>query len=142
MRIHDVMNKNVVTIAPEESVSAARERIRAEGIHHLVVTERKKIVGVLSDRDLTTGDDEARVKDVMTKETLTITPGETLRKAAGMLDGANVSCLPVVEDGKLAGIVTTSDLLRALAKGATHPEPPSERYILRKRGPRKRGAPI
>ena len=142
MRIHDVMNKNVVTISPETTVAAARERIRAEGIHHLVVTERKKIVGVLSDRDLAASAESARVAEVMTKNALTIAPDETLRKAAGMLDGRNIGCLPVVKDGKLDGIVTTSDLLRALAKGDTHPAPPAERYILRKRGPRKRGVPI
>jgi len=142
MRIHDVMTRNVTTISPGDLVTAARERIRAEGFHHLVVTERRKIIGVLSDRDLAATPDDTRVRDVMTRNALTIGPGETLRKAAGMLEGRNIGCLPVTEGGKLAGIVTTSDLLRALAKGATHPEPPAERYILTRRGPRKRGNPV
>jgi len=53
-----------------------------------------------------------------------------------------VGCLPVVSDGRLVGIVTTSDLLTALAKGDTHPAPSPDRTILWKRGPRKRAIPI
>lgn len=142
MRIQDVMNKTVVTVSPEATVAEARELLHAEEIEHLVVTDGKKVVGVLSDRDLQQGRDDSPVKSVMTKNAATISPDETLRKAAGMLEGRNIGCLPVVSNGKLDGIVSTTDLLRALAKGDTRPAPPPERVILRKRGPRKRGFPI
>ncbi len=83
----------------------------------------------------------AEVSEVVTRSVATISPRATLRQAAGKMEGRTIGCLPVVNRGKLAGIVTTSDLLRALAKG-THPAPSPVRYILRKRGPRKRPAPF
>jgi CBS domain-containing protein len=63
-----------------------------------------------------------------------------MRRAAGVMRGRGVGCLPVVEEGRLVGIVTTSDLLTALAKGEIHAAPPRERVILRKRGARKQPA--
>ena len=73
---------------------------------------------MLSDRDLAGQPDEKPVADVMMHDVTTIEPSATPGE-------------------ELKGIVTTTDLLRALAKGA-HPAPPPERFILRKRGPRKR----
>ena len=138
MRIHEVMSKDVATISPDVRVAVAREQLRVQEIRHLVVTEKKKVVGVVSDHDLADCADDTLVRDVMTTRVLTIAHDETLRKAAALLAGHNIGCLPVFRDGNLAGIVTTSDLLRLLAKGATRPAPQSERVILRKRGPRKR----
>lgn len=138
MRIHEVMSKDVATISPDATVAAARQQFRVEGIRHLVVTEKRTIVGVVSDHNLADCADDTLVRDVMTARVFTIAHDETLRKAAALLAGHNVGCLPVVRDGNLAGIVTTSDLLRLLAKGATRPAPQSERVVLRKRGPRKR----
>ena len=139
MRIQDVMTDEIVSISPEANVAEAREQLRSNDIHHLVVMDRKRVVGVLSDRDLADRSGDLQVSDVMTRGVATISPQSTLRQAAGKMEGRTIGCLPVIKDGKLAGIVTTSDLLRALAKG-THPTPSSERYILRKRGPRKRPA--
>lgn len=142
MRIQDVMTTDVISISPDAPVATAREQLRLNEIHHLVVMEAKRIVGIISDRDLSGRNDQTRVGDVMTREVATISPSATLRKAAGMLEGRTIGCLPVVRNGKVEGIVTTSDLLRALAKGAIHPTPDSERFILRRRGPAKRRARI
>jgi acetoin utilization protein AcuB len=139
MRIQDVMTTEIVSISPDTEVRAARELLRMNHIHHLVVMDRKRVVGIVSDRDLAGREDDSHVAEVMTRDVATISPTATLRKAAGVMDGRIIGCLPVIKDGKLAGLVTTSDLLRAMAKGA-HPPPPPERYILRKRGPRKRPA--
>ena len=139
MRIQDVMTSDIVTIAPQATIAEAREKLRANKIHHLIVLEDKKIIGVLSDRDLANRRPEMVVADVMTREVATISPRATLRQAAGRMQGRTISCLPVIDRGKLTGIVTSNDLLRALAKGV-HPPPPEERYVLRKRGPRKRPA--
>jgi CBS domain-containing protein len=139
MRIQDVMTSDIVSIAPDAALSEAREKLRLSDIHHLVVIDRKRVVGVLSDRDLADRSQDLHVADVMTRGVATISPRATLRQAAGKMEGRTIGCLPVMEGSTLAGIVTISDLLRALAKG-THPKPSPERYILRKRGPRKRPA--
>jgi acetoin utilization protein AcuB len=137
MRIQDVMTDEIFSISPQESVLAARQMLRLHDIRHLVVLEGKEIVGVLSDRDLASQADDVRVADVMTRGVATISPRATLRQAAGKMEGRTIGCLPVMDRGKLAGIVTTSDLLRALATG-THPAPSPARYVLRKGTPRKR----
>jgi len=141
MRIQDVMTDRIVSIAPDADVADAREKLRMNDIRHLVVIENHQAIGVISDRDLAGRGDDARVSEVMTRSVATIAPRATLRQAAGKMEGRTIGCLLVIDRGKVAGIVTTSDLLRALAKG-THPAPSRERYILNKRGPRKRPVPI
>jgi len=143
MRIQDVMSKNVVSIAPQTKIAAARETLRTEEIDHLVVMEGKHVVGLVAGKDLGRGTDDQPVAEVMTREVVTIAPEATLRRAAGMLRGRAIGSLPVVEDDRLVGMVTTSDLLTALAKGETHTEPQRDaKVILRKRGPRKRAIPV
>ena len=142
MRMKDVMSKNVVSIAPATEIAVAREKLRNDEIDHLVVVEGKQVVGVVAGKDILRMRDDRPVSEVMSRTVATIEPEATLRRAAGIMRGRAVGCLPVVDDGRRVGIVTTSDLLTALAKGETHPAPPRERVILRKRGPRKRPIPI
>lgn len=141
MRIQDVMSKNVVSVPEETAVAVARERLRREEIDHLVVVDGKRVVGVVAGKDILHAGDGQPLSDVMSRAVVTIEPEATLRRAAGVMRGRAVGCLPVVSDGRLVGIVTTSDLLTALAKGDTHPAPSPDRVILRKRGPRKRAMP-
>jgi acetoin utilization protein AcuB len=142
MRMQDIMSKNVISVSPQTDVAAARQKLRTGEIDHLVMVDGKRVVGVVSGRDLPPADDDKPVRVVMTQNVATIEPGATLRRAAGIMRGRAVGCLPVVDDGRLVGIVTTSDLLTALAKGEIHTTPPKERVILRKRGPRKRSIPV
>ena len=142
MRIQDVMSKNVVSVPREMEVAIARERLRTEEIDHLVVVDGKRVIGVVAGRDILRVSDDKPLSTVMSRNVVTIRPEATLRHAAGVMRGRDVGCLPVVQDGRLVGIVTTSDLLTALAKGETHPAPPAGRVVLRKRGPRKRAVPI
>ena len=140
MRMQDLMSKHAVSIAPETTIRSAREELRRDGVEHLIVAEKKHVLGVVAREDLARAkDDEAPVAGVMTRNVVTIEPGATLRRAAGIMRGRAIGCLPVVDHGKLVGVVTTSDLLDALAKGETHAGPPDGRIVLRKRGPRKRG---
>ncbi|HEX7829779.1 MAG TPA: CBS domain-containing protein [Thermoanaerobaculia bacterium] len=138
MRIQDVMSKNVVSVPKETEVAVARERLRTEEIDHLVVVDGKRVVGVVAGRDILRGRDDKPVSAVMSRPVATIAPDATLRRAAGIMRGRAIGCLPVLDEDRLVGIVTTSDLLTALSKGEVHAAPPSDRIILRKRGPRKR----
>jgi acetoin utilization protein AcuB len=142
MRIQDVMSKNVVSVAPTTEIAVARERLRTDEIDHLVVVEEKRVVGVVAGRDVVRVRDDRPVAEIMSQPVATIAPTATLRHAAGVMRGRAVGCLPVVDEGRLVGIVTTSDLLTALAKGAIHGARPEGRVILAKRGPRKRVTPI
>ena len=142
MRIQDVMTKNVVSVPKEMAVSMARTRLRNEEIDHLVIVDGKRVVGVVSSKDMLRADDDKPLSAVMNRLVVTIAPDATLRRAAGIMRGRAVGCLPVIDEGRLVGIVTTSDLLTALARGQAHAASPSDRVILRKRGPRKRAFPI
>ena len=142
MRIQDVMTKNVVSVPKEMAVGMARERLRTEEIDHLVIVEGKRVVGIVSSKDILRAADDEPLSAVMSRLVVTIEPNATLRRAAGVMRGRAIGCLPVLDEGRLVGIVTTSDLLTALAKGETHAAPPSDRVVLRKRGPRKRAFAI
>lgn len=143
MRMQDLMSKHAVSIAPEATIGSAREVLRVEGIEHLIVAEKKRVVGVVAREDLARAKDEnAPITEVMSRHVVTVEPAATLRRAAGIMRGRAIGCLPVVDHGKLVGVVTTSDLLDALSKGETHAGPPDGRVVLRKRGPRKRAVTI
>lgn len=142
MRIQDLMSKDIVSVAPATTIGEARERLRVAGIDHLVVVDGKRIAGVVTEKDILRAPDERPIAEVMSRDIATIEPRATLRRAAGIMRGRAVGCLPVVDHERLVGIVTTSDLLTALAKGEIHAAPPEERLTLRKRGPRKRAVPI
>lgn len=141
MRVREVMHVRVETISPRESAQVALERMRRARIRHLVVQDGKKIVGVLSDRDVA-GMGSLRqvetVEDVMTSPAITCSPDLTLRQAANLLRGRTMGCLPILEDGKIVGIVTTTDLLEMIGAGIERPVPRSRRWILKDRGPRRK----
>jgi CBS domain-containing protein len=124
MRISDIMTTRVETVAPGESADAAFARMRSAKIHHLVVMERGKVVGMLSARDL--GRPEERnsrqrktVRELMTSETVFAGPEMPLHRAANVLRGRNIGSLPVVDGRKLLGILTISDLLEVLGRYST-----------------------
>src|SRR5947207_4834271 len=140
MRVRDVMRKEVRTIKPTEPASMAKELFRRYDIHHLVVVDRKNVIGLLADRDLIDVGADTPVQRAMAHPPVTISSDETVRKAAAVMAGHVIGSLPVVDDGKLVGIVTTFDLVALLAKGATRPGATGERPVMAKRGPRRKPA--
>lgn len=131
MRVRDVMSAKVRTVTPDETVAGAREVFRRFDIDQLVVEHNGGIVGIVGDGDLRGVPDEAPVGSCMIRHVTTISPDATLRKAAGMMTGHAIGSLPVVEDGRLVGILTTADLLTLISKGSTHPAPQKERLTRR-----------
>jgi acetoin utilization protein AcuB len=145
MRLSDVMSVPVRTVRPLESAEEAWNRMKLYRVHHLVVVDaRERIVGLLSDRDLG-GPRGAPVRegrsvaDLMTRRVVTATPEETVRATANLFRGRQISCLPVLRDGRLAGIVTVTDLLTLIGRGAERPVARTKRWTLRHRA-RRRGA--
>ncbi len=158
MKLKEIMSDRIVTVAPDESANAAWTKMRQRRIRHLVVTENKQLVGVLSERDLggTLGSDVRRghkVHDLMRTRIATATPDTDLRKAANLMRGRRIGCLPILEGDRLVGIVTATDVLDSLGRGVTRPEgmirsplkrvpgrtKGAARQVMRQREPRKRG---
>ncbi|MCG3134643.1 MAG: hypothetical protein HMLKMBBP_01959 [Planctomycetes bacterium] len=150
MRIHDIMTKDVSTIAPDRPAEEARTLMRSRRIRHLVVRGAGGVVGVVSERDL--GGPRGRapsgtVGEVMSPRVVTIAADATLRDAAKLLRGHGVGCLPVTAPGdrpsrepaRLVGIVTVSDMLDALLRGtAPGARDRATPYLVRRQGPPKK----
>lgn len=141
MKVKDVMTREPVTIDPEAPLGTAMDVMRRKRIRHLpVVDDAGRLVGIITDRDLRQetfapvlaehlslgaqrrlrglrqelGD--LRVKHAMTWVVVTTEPEAAMTRAAVVMFERRIGSLPVVEDGKLVGILTERDLLRALAK--------------------------
>jgi acetoin utilization protein AcuB len=143
MRLREIMQTAVETISPGESTEAALNRMRARRIRHLVVRDGRDIVGIVSDRDIE-GLGSLRqvptVEESMSAPAVSAAPDMTLRQAANLLRGRTIGCLPVVEKGELVGIVTTTDLLVLIGKGAERPVAKGRRWVMKGRGPRRKAA--
>jgi acetoin utilization protein AcuB len=134
------MTQAVETVSAADSAENARRRMRANGIHHLVATRGSRMVGVVSSRDLEAIGSFRQVQtveDVMAAPAVTATPKMTLRQAANLLRGRTIGCLPVVDGGKLVGILTTTDLLEMIGRGVDRPAA-GQRRVLKGRGPRRK----
>jgi len=139
MRLEEIMNREVETVSTSESAERAWERMRQGNIHHLVVVHGGKVVGVVSERDVggSRGASLRRGRIVghfMTGHVIHAAPTTTVRQAANMLRGYPIGCLPVMNNGRLAGIVTVSDLLELIGRGAARPVVKSKRWTLKHRG--------
>lgn len=127
MRLSEIMTEPVVSIDANATAKAAWAKMQQEQIRHLIVTENNQLVGVISDRDLggKNGTDIRRgrtVRDLMSENIATATPDMTLRQAANLMRGRLIGCLPVLEGEEIVGIVTATDVLDTLGRGATRPE--------------------
>jgi CBS domain-containing protein len=139
MRVFEVMNEGVQTVPPTMLAVDAWELMRRRRIHHLVVKEGAEVVGIVSDRDLGSRRGASlsanlRIAELMTQHVATIEPTDTVRRAANMMRGRTIGCLPVIRKGRLVGIVTVSDLLVLLGRGIDRPSPSGRRNLYH-RGP-------
>ena len=133
MFVTKAMTRKVITVRPEDNLLDTRELMKTHKIHHIpVVEEGDRLVGIISDRDVRSampsslyyesGSERERVKlekfkvrDVMTKNVITLSLRDTIQDALLLLLKYDVGALPVVHgDGRLVGILAVRDLLRAL----------------------------
>jgi acetoin utilization protein AcuB len=146
LRVGDIMSTAVETVQAGESAEKAHGRMREQDVHHLVVVDDVRVVGVISERDLggrggaSLRRDRA-VDDLMTSRVVTAKPDSTLREAAKLLRGRTIGCLPVLDGHKLVGIITLSDVLDTIIRGVERPTPTGRRRSLRTELGRWRGAP-
>jgi acetoin utilization protein AcuB len=143
MRIYEIMTSNVQTAPVHESAERAWELMRSNRIHHLVVLRNKEVVGIVTDRDLGGARGASlranrTVEQLMTPHVVSAGPKTTVREAANLLRGRSVGCLPVIERGRILGIVTVSDLLDLIGRGVERPVAKTRRWTLKHRGLRRK----
>lgn len=130
MNVSEIMTKEVVTLQEEQSLREALGMLQRHRIRHVPVVSGTRLIGIVTDRDLKratpsllSGIDqeafdrvlnETRVGQIMTRNPYTVTPSMSLKDAAKILIDQRFGALPVIEGGKLIGIITETDLLKAL----------------------------
>ncbi|MGH7283675.1 MAG: CBS domain-containing protein [Polyangiaceae bacterium] len=121
-RVEEVMTPDPLTLGPSALVRDAYAMMKEKGFRHVPIVEGDVLKGIISLTDI--GKLGARIPevlqmvigDVMTTTLLTVGPGESVDVAAAKMASRKINCLPIVENDKLVGIVTTYDLLDALAR--------------------------
>ena len=114
MLVRELMTRNVIHVRPKDSLAVARASLRTNQIHHLLVMDDGMVVGVVSMRDIGGKPDSMQVSEFMAREVASIDADATLRRAASLMIRSTTGCLPVMENGRVAGIITTTDLMRVL----------------------------
>ncbi|HEU4341302.1 MAG TPA: CBS and ACT domain-containing protein [Candidatus Binatia bacterium] len=135
MLVGNRMTKNPVTIGADELLSEARDKMAAGGFRRLPVMSQGKLVGIITDRDLRAHGgflERTKVNGIIGDRLITVRSSATLEEAAQRLLGQKIGGLPVVEDGRLVGIITTSDILKAFldVMGASQPASTRIDFIL------------
>jgi CBS domain-containing protein len=142
MRVFEIMSDRVTTVTPDTRVAAARTQMETARAAYLVVTTGRRVVGVVSRRDLDSGAAPgALVEEVMTSPAVTIERTAPVRKAANLMEGRTLAFLPVTDHGRLAGVVTITELLRLVGKGADRPQTQTRRGLNHRVPHRKAHAP-
>ena len=132
-KLSEIMNRTLITVDTHASLRQAQRILDRRNIRHLFVMDGKRLVGIVTDRDLrkaapssksplTTSEreefmDELKVVEVMSRKLIEASPSTTVREAAKVMVREKIGCLPVVDDKTLVGIVTETDLLEILVGG-------------------------
>jgi len=115
------MTYNPVTAAPDEMLSSIRDKLIGGPFQCIPIISGDLLVGIVSEQDIQTHAeylDRTEASKAMREPLVTVHPSTTLRQAARLLHERQLRTLPVVEEGRLAGVITAADMLGALAAEA------------------------
>lgn len=139
MNVGRRMMRNPVCVSEDDSMKKAMDLLKEREIRHLPVVKGEKLVGILSERDIKQASpspataleireiyyllDRITVKQIMTRRPYTISPSAPIEEAALIMREKKIGCLPVVDGGRLVGILTETDILDAFldAMGVSGP---------------------
>ena len=126
--VREIMMGSPVTLKPEDTLDLANDIISLGRIRHIPIVDDSRLVGIVTERDLI-GTAAAQIfglkhksklallksvpiKDVMKKRVITTTPGTSIKDLAHLMADKKIGGVPVVSDGMVVGLVTTTDILR------------------------------
>jgi acetoin utilization protein AcuB len=125
MKIKDIMTWDVVTVSSDTPIMEARKIMNARNIRRMPVVDKGKLVGMISRDGITRASPspatslsvweinylvaKMSVKDIMSKNLVTVSPDTTVESAVAVAQNKGVGALPVIDNGALVGIVTTDD---------------------------------
>lgn len=127
--ISSIMTKAIDSVTPDQKIIDLKHLYEKSDFHsHIPVTENNKLVGIVSlinfmraIHDASLNDNELvyhtiSVRDIMTPNPVTVVPNNTVRKVTEILSEGNFHSIVIATDGKVDGIVTTTDLLKEVLK--------------------------
>ncbi|UAM98387.1 CBS domain-containing protein [Polaribacter litorisediminis] len=131
VEVSEIMSRKLITLNISNTLEDAKKIFEENSIRHIPIVDEKKIVGMLSYSDIlkvgyadATQDEKNieltvfdwfTIKQVMTKELYSVPSNSTVKEVARMLADKEFHALPVVDDGELVGLVTSTDFIRFLA---------------------------
>ena len=128
-QVKEVMTRDIVALRPQQPFAQALALLAQYRFRHLLVTDvDARLVGVISDRDLLrcmsreADLERVTVADIMGAAVVTVQPDTLLSEAAAQMLSRRINCLPVVENNRVCGILTSTDLLQAFHNLQTHIE--------------------
>ena len=149
MQVRELMSQEVVTIGTGDSCLKAVAQMQASRVRHLPVVSREGLlVGIVTDRDLrhqlfaprlfealgSTPVDVllsgTQVAEIMSTDVITVAPEETVSQAAWTMRKHRVGSLPVMEHGRVVGIITEADILRHIVRTDTNRTPACAEVIV------------
>ncbi len=132
MSIQKIMSSNIVSVSADDTLETVRKIFDENSFHHLLVVDSGKLIGVISDRDLLKSVSpflgtmvesyrdaatlENTVKEIMTREPVTLSPLSDIYEAVDVFNTHKVSCIPIVDSNNSAvGILSWRDIMKAIA---------------------------
>jgi CBS domain-containing membrane protein len=126
--VSEIMMGSPVTLKPDDTLDLANDIISLGRIRHVPVVDGGKLIGIISERDLIGAAanrilglkqrsksallKSVLIKHVMRKRVVTVDPDTPITNAAHLMADKKIGCVPVVSEGSLVGLVTTTDVLR------------------------------
>ena len=126
MNVASIMTRKMIMAEMDDSLFKVRSFFKYAEFHHILVVEDRKLVGVISDRDLLdveegdTNNSNKRTHQIMSRMPITVDVQTSIEKASNLLLENNISCLPVISSqGVVEGILTWKDILKFYMKNKT-----------------------
>ena len=126
--VREIMMGSPVCLKPEDTLDLANDIISLGRIRHIPIIDHGRLVGILSERDLIGATathifglkqknksallKSFAIKDVMKKRVITVGPDTEIKDAVSIMQKKKIGCVPVLTDGAVIGLVTTTDILR------------------------------
>lgn len=148
MKVGDYATRNVIAVSPSDPIDHAINEMETHGFHHLLVVLHDSVVGMLSDRDIlisigwmlnversaprccggTTVVGPTRIEQIMKRPVIWLGAGESCRYAAALMLKNKIGAIPIIDHGRLIGLMTETDLMRWLDAMAAH-QPAVDRLL-------------
>ena len=128
MRVSDIMTEAAISDRPDDTLAEAAHKMWEQQTGSLLVMEGDDLLGIITERDIlkavaTNSDlEKTRVEEVMARDLVTIHPGASLREAASVMTEKWIRHLPVLDRGKLVGVLSQRDLAGVLGNALNEPE--------------------